>query len=267
MDGWMRDVNELIVFALLFALMLAASEIGFTLARRFHAAGGAPSSEVSAIQGAVLGLLALLLGFSFSVAMSRFEARKELIRDEANVIGTAYLRTELLPEPHRTNVARAMRQYLDTRFELQKLGFAPDALRATHRRSGELQARMWADITTVARAHPESETMALVVSSMNELIDAHGMQMAAVRNRVPSSIFALLFCVAIASLGLTGYASGPFHRQNAALTFVVALLVTAVILLIFDLHRPARGVITVDLSAYEDLRAALTTVTAGAQPP
>jgi hypothetical protein len=257
MDGWLREVNELLVFGLLLVLMFVASEVGFQLARRFHVAGEAPSSEVPAIQGAVLGLLALLLGFTFSLAMSRFEARKELIRDEANVIGTAYLRTELLPEPQRTSVARAMRQYLETRFELQERGFAPDALRATHRRASELQSRMWADVTAVAKTQPESEMMSLVVSAMNELIDTHGMQMAAIRNRVPSSTFALLFCVAIASLGLTGYASGPFHRQNAALTFVVAVLITAVILLIFDLHRPSRGVITVDLSAFEDLRASL----------
>jgi hypothetical protein len=255
MDGWLRDVNEWAVFAAVLLFLLLASELGFRLARRVHPGGEAPASEVSAIQGAVLGLLALLLGFTFSLAMARFEARKELVRNEANVIGTAYLRSELLPEPQRDHVARLMREYLETRFELQRRGFARQALGAIHLHSGKLQAQMWNDVMTAAKAAPDSEMMSLVVSSMNELIDTHGLQMAAVRSRVPISVFMLLVGVAVASLGLTGYASGPHHRQSLVLNVVVSVLITAVVMLIFDLHRPSRGIITVNLAAYEDLRA------------
>jgi hypothetical protein len=254
LEQWLRDANEWGVFVVLLAFLLGASETGYRIARRVHAPGEAPSSEVAAIQGAVLGLLALLLGFTFSLAMSRFETRKELIRDEANVIGTAYLRTQLLPEPQRSRSAELMRRYVDTRIDLQRYGYEQERLRAISATSAELQEAMWSQSVAVARADADSEMMSLVISSLNELIDTHGMQVAAIRNRVPVSIFLLLSFVAVASMGLTGYAAGPSHRQSATLTVLVSVLVASVILLIFDLHRPMRGFIHADLASLLELR-------------
>ena len=254
MEQWLVTLSEWTLFWVLLALLLVAAETGYWFARRAAAGKDAPIPEVAAIQGAALGLLALLLGFSFSMAATRFEARKELIRDEANAIGTVYLRTGLLPEPQRSAIRALLKQYVETRFELQATGYMPAALKATDAISGQLQAQLWAQAVAAAEQTPASVMVGLFVSSLNDMIDMHGKQMAAIRNRIPSPIFLLLFFVAIVAVGLTGYGSGPRHARSATLTLLVSLLVSAVILLVVDLHRPTRGMIVIDLASLRDVR-------------
>jgi len=260
MEQWLGDLGEWTLFWLLLALLLAAAETGYWLARRATARAQETMTEVAAIQGAVLGLLALLLGFSFAMAAARFEARKELIRDEANAIGTVYLRTSLIPEPQRTAVRALLRQYVETRFELQTRGYMPNALKAADADAGRLQAQLWAHAVTAAEQAPDSVMIELFVASLNDMIDMHGKQVAAIRNRIPAPIFLLLFFVAIVSVGLTGYGSGPRHARSMSLTLLVSLLVAAVIMLVVDLHRPVRGMITVDLTSLRDVRDSMQTV-------
>jgi hypothetical protein len=239
----------------LLVIFVGAAETGFRLAlRRTTETSDRDAAEITTIQAAVLGLLALLLGFTFSMAASRFEARKELVRDEANAIGAAWLRAQLLPEPQQANAARLLRRYVDTRFELQDASRAPDALGGVHARTGEIQNQLWVEAMAAAERDPRSVMTGLFVQSLNDMIDMHGKQMAAVRNRIPGSIFALLCFVAVVAVGLTGYGSGAARKRNFVLTLVVSLLVTAVITLIVDLHRPTRGFITVDQQNMIDTR-------------
>jgi hypothetical protein len=254
MEQWLADINEAVLFVVLLLVMLGAAEVGFRLARRNTAGTHQALPEVAPIQGAILGLLALLLGFSFSMAASRFEERKALIRDEANAIGTAYLRTSLLPEPQRTAVRALLAQYVATRFELQAKGYTPSGLKTADAASGRLHGQLWAQAAAAAEQAPTSVMAGLFIASLNDLIDMHGKQVAAMRNRIPASIFFLLFFVAVAALGLTGYGSGPRHVHSAVLTLVVSLLVVSVITLIIDLHRPVRGMITVDMASMRDVR-------------
>lgn len=254
MEHWLANVGEWTLFWLLLLLLLCAAEVGYQLARRARPGTQVEAPEVGAIQGAVLGLLALLLGFSFSMTALRFEARKELIRDEANAIGTVYLRTSLLPEPQRTTVRALLRQYVDTRFELQAVGYIPDALKDADTRSAQLQAQLWAQAVTAAERAPASVMTGLFIASLNDMIDMHGKQLAAIRNHIPGPIFFLLIFVAVVAVGLTGYGSGPRHVHSATMTLLVSLLVAAVILLVVDLHRPVRGLITVDTTSMRDVR-------------
>lgn len=253
MDTWLRDVNEGFLFVLLLSLLVCAAELGFQIARRARARGE-PAHEATAIQGAVLGLLALLLGFTFSLAVDRYEARKELIRDEANAIGTTYLRAKFLPEPQQTRIIELLRRYVNTRFELQEAGASFVGLHAVHDRSSRVQNDMWEQTISAAALTPESKTTALFIESLNETIDMHGKQMSSIRHRISVWIFVLLFLVALAATGLTGYASSSDRKQSAVLNLVVCLLISAVILLIFDLQRPARGLITVDMGSMSDAR-------------
>jgi hypothetical protein len=254
MEQWLSNLSEWTLFWLLLVLLLGAAETGYRLARRATAGTQETIPEVAAIQGATLGLLALLLGFSFSMAATRFEARKELIRDEANAIGTVYLRTSLLPEPQRTAVRVLLRQYVETRFELQAVGYIPEQLKAVDANAGRLQGQLWAYAVTAAEQAPDSVMIELFVASLNDMIDMHGKQLAAMRNRIPAAIFFLLFFVAIVAVGLTGYGSGPRHARSATLTLLVSLLVAAVIMLVVDLHRPVRGMIVVDMASLRDVR-------------
>src|SRR5258706_8594497 len=111
MELWLSRQHELPIFIALVVVFVLAAEAGYWLARdQAKVLSDRDLSEIGTIQGAVLGLLALRVGFTFSMAAGRFEAPKEVGREEANVIGTAWLRKDLLPEPQRTNVARLLRQ-------------------------------------------------------------------------------------------------------------------------------------------------------------
>jgi hypothetical protein len=254
MDAWLNEVNEGLLFVAVLVLLMGAAGVGFVLAQRARRQHGDTAPHASAIQGAVLGLLALLLGFTFSLAMARFETRKEIQRDEANAIGTTYLRAQLLPEPMRTQIRADLRAYVETRFELGKVSFLPERLRQAHAQASALQKRMWQQLVAAADAKADPELLTFFGESLNETIDMHATRMAAIRSRIPAAIFVVLFVVALASLGLTGYASGPNHRQSFALNALVALLIAVVMLLTFDLHRPRRGLITLDLTGLEELR-------------
>jgi hypothetical protein len=255
MDGWLNLVNEELLFAGFFVLLLLAAEIGFRLAKHARSEKGEVSSHASTIQGAVLGLLALLLGFTFSLSMSRFEARKDVWRDEANSIGTTYLRAQLLPEPMGTRIQALLRSYTETRLELAEHGFEPERLSDVNARSTALHKQMWQQLVAASHASgADSELVSLFTDSLNETIDFHATRVATIRHRVPAAIFVLLFVVAIVSLGLTGYASGPNHLHSFALNALVAVLITLVTLVTFDLHRPTRGFITLDKTGLLELR-------------
>jgi hypothetical protein len=254
MQAWLSDLNEGALLCILLLLLQAGAELGFLLAERTRRAHGEVSAHASAVQGAVLGLLALLLGFTFSLAMSRFEVRKEILRDEANAIGTTYLRAQLMPEPMRTRLRTQLRTYLTTRFELHDISHDSERVGAVHVRAAALHQQMWGQLTAAADAHAEPEFVSLLADALNQTIDLHAVRVAAIRNRIPGTIFLLLLCVAIISMGLTGYASAPNHRQSFALNALVTSLIALVMLLIVDLHRPTRGLITLGTAALDDLR-------------
>lgn len=256
MEAWLNEVNEVATGIVLLVLLVVAAELGHYLARREAREGGVVPAQASAMQGAVLGLLALLLGFTFSLAMDRFESRKALLRDEANSIGTTYLRTQLLPEPMRSSLPPLLRRYVDTRLDLFASGYQPERLSEVHARATQLHKQMWAQAVAAGRV-ADSEMTSLFVDALNQTIDMHGLRMASIRNRIPAALFLLLFAVSLVALGLSGYASGPRLRQARTLNLVMALMITLVTMLVFDLHRPARGLVQADPVALIELRDSL----------
>jgi hypothetical protein len=257
MDQWLSSVDEWTLWLIVLVGLQGAAALGYRLARHHADSEGDGRAEISATQGTVLGLLALLLGFTFAMAGQRFEERKTLVRDEANGIGTLGLRIQLLPAERRARVTQLLLRYTDTRFSLQREGFDPARLHEHHARAGQLQDQLWAEAMAVAAVAPDSETVSLFISALNDVIDLHGMQMAAIRNRIPSAIFVLLFVVALAALGLAGYGSRLPSRQRFALTFLLSFLFSSVMILTVDLHRPARGLVVVSLKSLEDARDSL----------
>ena len=253
METWLREVNESFLALAFLVLLMGAAHVGYRLAQRQPSRAEA-ASQIAAVQGAVFGLLALLLAFTFSLAISRFDTRKEMLRDEANAIGTTYLRAQLLPEPMRSRVPPLLRAYVGTRFELHEVSFVPARLREVSRRSGALHTRLWEEAVAASRTDRESKVIPLFVMSLNEMIDMHAKHLAAIRNLIPPWLFMLLFAVALVALGVTGYGSGPNRTQAFVLNALMALVITAVTMLIFDLHRPARGFIRVDMAPMVDLR-------------
>jgi hypothetical protein len=172
-------IEELMVAGGLFALLFASLEVGYRLGlRHSHDADPDAAGQIGAIQGAVLGLLGLLLAFSFAAAGTRFLERQDLITAEANAIGTAYLRADLIDEPHRSELRAALRQYTEHRIGLSqriRLGLMPaDLAEIAHQ-----HARIWSAAVAGVTARPAS-TLA-VLSPVNELIDLHSVRIAAGR--------------------------------------------------------------------------------------
>jgi hypothetical protein len=194
-----------------------------------------------------------MLGFTFSLSMDRLEARKSLLRDEANTIGTTYLRTQLLPEPMRSRLPPLLRRYMDTRLALCEHGFDRDRLPEIQAQSSALHAEMWSEAVAAARV-ADGEMTSLFVSSLNDTIDMHGLRVASIRSLIPAPLFVLLFAVSVVALGLCGYVSSRNHRRALVLNGLTAVLITLVTALVFDLQRPSRGLVRANPIALVELR-------------
>ena len=194
------------VFLATVAVVLLAVEGGFRLGqyrrRRSEQEDRPPVGEMVA---ATLALLAFMLAFTFGLAASRFDVRRGLVIDEANAIGTTYLRAGLLPEPHRSDVRSLLREYVDVRLEAVQ----PGKLSQSIGRSEELHARLWAHAAAVGEKNPGSIVVGLFIASLNDVIDLHAKRLAlGVRNRIPGTIWAALYFVAIIGTSVMGYHAG-----------------------------------------------------------
>lgn len=246
-----------ILIVLVVACLLAA-EAGFRLGRRQRRLHGeAARSNVSTLQGALLGLLALLLGFSFAMAQSRFDARKQLVLQESNAIGTAILRAQLLPAPAGQEVVELFHQYVEVRLAFHDVGLDESKLGEALRETDRLQGQLWARAVTAVERSPRPATAGLFVQALNEVIDLHAMRLNAMRNHVPEGVLWLLYFVTVLAMGLTGYGSGLGGDRNTWPTVTTAVLISVVVMTIMDLDRPRRGFIRVGQESMVDLRESL----------
>ncbi len=257
-SDFLYEQNVVLVALALFALLLVASEIGF---RRGRAVGSslieASKSQLSGFQGAMMGLLALLLGFSFALAESRFETRRHLVIEESNAIGTTYLRSQMLPEPYRTKVAQLLREYVDARLEFFQAGVDEDRLKGAIDKAAGVQQQLWSQALAVTEKDPRPVPTGLFITPLNDVIDLHAERDAARLNRVPEIALWLLVIAAVGSMGLAGYGGGVGSRRNLAHTIIVALIISLVILVIMEFDRPRRGFIKVSQQSMIALRQSL----------
>ena len=243
------------VFLATVAVVLLAVEGGFRLGqyrrRRSEQEDRPPVGEMVA---ATLALLAFLLAFTFGLAASRFDVRRGLVIDEANVIGTTYLRAGLLPEPHRSDVRSLLREYVDVRLEAVQ----PGKLSRSIGRSEELHARLWAHAVAVGEKNPGSIVVGLFIASLNEVIDLHAKRLAlGVRNRIPGTIWAALYFVAIIGTSVMGYHAGLAGSGRSLALLALVLAFSAVVTLIADLDRPQEGLLRVSQQTMIDLQKTL----------
>jgi hypothetical protein len=245
-------LDEVLMAVGLFALLMLAHEVGFRVARR--AAGGAAEgerSETNALQGGMLALLGLLLAFTFAIASQRFDTRKQLVLDEANAIGTAYLRATAVPGGEE--VADLLRRYADVRLEGVAAFRDPAAFQRAVAESERLHAAMWSRAAALARANPDP-LRTLLLSALNEVIDLHEKRLTAIRNRVPPVILVLLIVSAVLAMASVGHAAGVLGGRSLSTAVVFAALVMLVIMVVVDLDQPQRGLITVSQQSLETLR-------------
>ncbi|XXF80051.1 hypothetical protein P2318_09965 [Myxococcaceae bacterium GXIMD 01537] len=240
LSGFLEKVPLLLVWLSLFLVMLLSVEAGFRLGRR--AAGSNISketSELGSVESAVLALLGLLVAFTFSMSVARYDLRKSLVVEEANALGTAWLRCDLLPEPQRSVARQQLLAYVEAR--VQQLD-VEEAVTTAPQMKQWLQT-LWRQVAEVSARDPRSEAAALAVEAVNAVIDTGGARTAADGNHIPLPVFRLLVSFSLAALLMMGYARGLRGSRVFIFTAMLCFLLCLVLLLIVDLDRPHRGII------------------------
>ncbi len=237
------------------AVVLLAMEGGFRLGRhRSQRAEQERESSVGAIVAATLALLGFMLAFTFGIAGTRFDARRQAVLDEANAIGTTYLRAGLLPEGASGNIRHLLRNYVDLRIAAVQTGDLENALR----RSTELHGQIWAETDAVAKRHPQSILVGLFIQSLNDTIDLHETRVVVgLYNRIPMILWYTLYLLAIMAMMGVGYHAGLVCRIRSLAFLVLVFAFSAVMVLVVDLDRPREGMLRVSQQALIDLRGSM----------
>jgi hypothetical protein len=208
--------------------------------RRLRPVQDDEKDDLSLVINASLTLMALIIGFSFSMAVNRYDQRKNYEEEEANAIGTEYVRVDLLPTADAAKVRQLLTQYLDQRLLFYTTRDAPQ-LEQIDRETARLQTEMWSTVQSAATERP-TPPVALVVSGMNDVLNRQGYTQAAWWNRIPVGVWSLMIALAICCSVLVGYSA---HRRGSPVFTVVPFVVAIAFFLISDIDSPRGGLILV----------------------
>jgi hypothetical protein len=220
--------------------------------RRRHPEG--KPTDLATLVGAALGLLSLMIGFTFSMALNRYDDRRSAVVDEANAIGTTDLRARMLPEPHAGEVRKLLRDYVDIRIELSGARRDATSWEKARQRSNAIQADLWQHAVTVSTADLRSTPAGLFVRTLNDMIDLQEKRLAAVRAHVPLAVFVLLYAIAAVAIALRGYVGGSLGQGGRVPVAIMGVLFAVVIGMTNDLDRSLGGFISVDQQSMYNLR-------------
>ena len=248
--------NSVAIAVTLFVVILLFNEFGFRIGRFVQARTDTETKSLTgSIQASILGLLALLLGFTFSMAMQRFDNRSQALIEEANAIGTAVLRVDLLPVQYQTETNQLLRQYIDLRIDIGKTDLTRSEARNKYNKQiADVQRALWSLAISATNDDPRPVTTGAFVKSLNDVIDSQGKRNALLQMHVPEIVLLLLFVVFISSGGILGYSGGISGKRIVAPMVIVSLLITLIVFIIIDLDRPKRGLIQVDQSVMVQLK-------------
>ncbi len=229
---------------LLFALVaLVTYEIGYRVGRWWQERTPDEVQGPSGILvGSLLALMAFLLAVTMGMASDRFDMRRQLVLEEANAIGTVYLRAGFLPQPASDQTRELLRDYAP-----QRVDTADEAqLQVQFARSGEIQDRLWAIAEPLVRESPDSQALALYSSALNDMFDVGEARQTAIEYaRVPETVVLLVFAGSALILGMVGFHAGLTRRRSSVGAVILVIVLGALITLIVDLDRPRRGFLQV----------------------
>lgn len=243
----MYDLNSALIAGILFVSMGLAIELGYRLGLRGQSeTSDSAKTQVNAIQASLLGILALLLGFTFSLSLQRYDSRSQAVVHEANAIGTTYLRAQLLEPGVRKDVVPLLRHYLDLRISSGHVNLADDAERVALVDSARrVQDTLWSHALRAAELDDREVTSGLFIESLNELIDSLEVRDAALNRHVPEVVLFLLYGTFLMTGTIVGYASGVTSHRASYITYIMVSLIVLLVFVIIDLDRPRRGLIEV----------------------
>lgn|SRR6266850_498996 len=242
----MMTVLSLLIICGLIAGVLLSIEVGHRIGLRKRRHHPATLQVVHpTIEASVFGLMGILIGFTFYGAASRFDIRRNLTVREANAIGTAYLRLDLLPPETQPPLREDFREYLRSRLAVYRLIVDFKAVKAALDQSKALQVKVWKKAVEAAKESGPAEK-SLVLASLNEMIDITTDRTVALTTHPPVAVFAMLALTVITSSALAGYTMSPSPFRDWASTITLALVLGITLYVILDYEFPRIGLIRID---------------------
>ena len=262
----LTSFNSLTLALVVAAIIFGATGIGIAIGRVFARRRVGLKEPLGVVQAALIGFVALLLALGLTMAVGRYESRRNAVVLDANTIGTTYLRAQTLAEPMRTESLSLLRRYADARVALSES--VPDSAKfqAASETSVELQGELWALAGDALKAAPTASAPRLYIETLNEMIDAHTTRVAALDNRIPAPVLWLQILASALALCVLGMFLAS-HDRGVLMPLLAAGLVTVLLLVIFDLDRPHRGLITVPDAPLTALRNSMNEPPAATGPP
>lgn len=230
-----------ITFVLAFILLSVSVWIGKFIGQRRELEGAA-LEDFRVVQAATLTLLGLIIGFTFSMALTRYDQRKNYEEAEANAIGTEFVRAELMPPNDASKTKALLREYVEQRVRFYRVGRGT-GLEEINKRTEELQAAMWSDVQAYSSDH-QTPIAALVVSGMNDVLNSQGYTQASWWNRIPPAAWILMVTIAMSANLMVGFGAGAVKPRHGLL-IILPLVISMAFLLIADIDSPRHGLIRV----------------------
>lgn len=241
-----------VLFVATLVIVLLSIEAGFRLGRRRRlSAEDEKEAPVGAIVAAALGLLGFVLAFTYGVAATRFDARRRIVVDEANVVGTTYLRAGLLGDASGQRVRALLREYVDDRLEARRTGDVEKLLKqaSVHHR------QLWAEAEAAGRTHPDSVAVGLFIQAVNDTIDMHSTRiLVSLQNRIPLPLWVTLLLVTVLTMTGVGYLEGLSRSRRSPAIIVLVISFSTLLYVVADLDRPLEGWMDVSAGAMQDVR-------------
>lgn len=254
------------VLALLLAgVMFGATTAGLLAGRAMSARSEGFREPFGVLQAALIGFMGLVLAFGLSLAVGRYESRRAHVVDEANTIGTTYLRAQTLAEPERTDSLRLLRSYTETSIVIGKTVPGSPAQDRAVAESGRQQGALWSLAGQALDRAPEASAPRLYVETLNEMFDAQATRVYGLTNRVPTAVLVLEIVLAAIALAVLALHFATLGRGVLAV-LVAALLVVLLLQVTFDLDRPTRGLIQVPATPLVDVASSMSAPPAAEAP-
>jgi hypothetical protein len=243
--------HPIALFGVVFAALLVVVEIGHRVALQTGVnRDEVLHEEIVAARGGIGVLLSLLLAFTLGMVLTRYDSRKQLIVDEANAIGTSRLRAQMLAEPFRSKILALLQRYLDARIGFSEAGLDGEKSKASFSQAKELLDEMWQQGVTAAQQSPTPIT-SIFVQSLNETTNLSERRLAALENRIPGVLWAVLIFMSTLTCLLVGYS---LRRKALLVILVWPLMISIVLALNADLDSPRTGLIQIGQQSIERLR-------------
>jgi hypothetical protein len=262
----LTGLSSLELAVLVAAILFGATGVGIWFGRALTRRNSGLKEPLGIMQAALVALVALLLAFGLAMAVGRYEARRTAVVLEANAIGTTYLRAQTLSEPMRTESLALLKRYGDARIDISESVPNSAKFNAASNESVDIQNSLWALAGDALNEAPTASAPRLYVETLNEMIDAHTTRIAALDNRIPSPVLWLQILASALALGVLGMFLAS-HERGVSMPLLAAGLVAVMLLVIVDLDRPHRGLITIPDGPIVALRESMNSPPAAVGPP